>query len=113
MPTRVPKTSSKHVRKKAERRLQVGRTVKYLHAYPFLYLRNPLNSCLGAGVTHEEIEKDSVKGKGAVLLIGWQSRQEHMDFREKETFKKNIQLLRQNAKGIEMHHTTFMTHVAG
>ncbi len=26
------------------------------------------------GITHEEIEKDGVKGKGGVLLIGWESR---------------------------------------
>ncbi|KAK5172992.1 uncharacterized protein LTR77_003114 [Saxophila tyrrhenica] len=64
------------------------------------------------GTTYEEIEKDGVKGKGAVLLIGWESRQEHMDFRETDTFKNNIHLLRQTAKGIEMHHTQFMNFVA-
>lgn len=63
------------------------------------------------GITHEEIEKDGVKGKGAVLLIGWDSREDHMAFRETDVFKQNIQLLRQTAKGIEMHHTTFMNFV--
>lgn len=65
------------------------------------------------GVSHEEIEKDGVKGRGAVLLIGWQSKEEHMAFREKDAFKNNIHLLRQTTKAIEVHHTQFMTHVAG
>lgn len=63
------------------------------------------------GVTHEEIEREGVKGKGAVLLIGWESKEEHMQFRETEVFKKNIDLLRQGAKGAEMHHTQFMDFV--
>ncbi len=63
------------------------------------------------GTTHEEIEKDGVKGKGAVLLIGWDSKEDHMAFRETDVFKENIQLLRQTAKGIEAHHTQFMNFV--
>ena len=64
------------------------------------------------GVTHEEIEREGVKGKGAVLLIGWESREDHMNFRETDVFKQNIQLLRQTAQKIEMHHTTFLNFVA-
>ena len=60
------------------------------------------------GITHEEIEREGVKGKGAVLTIGWESVQAHMDFRETKTFKDNIHLLRMTAKKIEMHHTQFM-----
>lgn len=60
------------------------------------------------GTTYEEMEKDGVKGKGAVLAIGWESVQKHMEFRETEKFKENIGLLRQGAKGIEMGHVQFM-----
>lgn len=63
------------------------------------------------GITHEELENDGVKGKGAVLLVGWQSVDQHMKLRETQVFKDNIHLLRQNAKGIEMHHTQFMNYV--
>jgi hypothetical protein len=34
------------------------------------------------GTTYEEIEREGVKGKGAILLIGWESRDEHMAFRD-------------------------------
>lgn len=64
------------------------------------------------GTTHEEVEREGVKGKGTVLLIGWESQQDHMDFRETDVFKQNIQLLRQTAKSIEVHHTMFMNFVA-
>lgn len=60
------------------------------------------------GTTYEEMEKDGVKGKGAVLAIGWESVQKHMEFRETEAFKEKIGLLRQGAKGIEMGHVQFM-----
>lgn len=63
------------------------------------------------GITHEELEKDGVKGKGAVLLVGWESVDQHMELRKTDVFKENIHLLRQNAKGIEMHHTQFMNYV--
>ena len=69
---------------------------------------------LGAavGVTHEEIEREGVKGKGLVIAIGWASVDAHMKFRETETFKENIDLLRTGAKEIEMHHVAFMKVVA-
>ena len=61
------------------------------------------------GITHEEIEKDGVKGKGAILLVGWESREEHMKFRETDVFKtKAAEMLRQNCGAVEMHHTQFM-----
>lgn len=63
------------------------------------------------GITHEEIERDGVKGKGAVLTIGWDSVQAHMDFRQTQVFKDNISLLRLNSKTAEMHHTQFMNFV--
>lgn len=54
------------------------------------------------GITHEEVEREGVKGKGAVLLIGWSSVETHMKFRESETFKNNIGLLREGVQKIEM-----------
>lgn len=63
------------------------------------------------GITQEEIEKDGVKGYGAVLCIGWESVDAHMEFRKTEVFKENIHLLRQTSKGIEMHHVQFMNYV--
>jgi hypothetical protein len=63
------------------------------------------------GITHEEIEKDGVKGKGAVLLVGWENVEQHMALREKDVFKQNATLLRQNCKAVEMHHTQFMNYV--
>lgn len=65
---------------------------------------------LGAayGVTHEELEYKGVKGKAAVLAVGWASKEAHMEFRETETFRENIGLLRGEAKAIEMHHVVLM-----
>jgi len=65
---------------------------------------------LGAalGVTYEEVEREGVKGKAAVLVVGWQSKEAHMAFRETESFRENIGMLRGEAKGIEMHHVALM-----
>lgn len=66
-----------------------------------------------AGVTHEDdVEREGVKGKAAVLLIGWESVDKHMAFRESSTFKENIGLLRNGASKIEMHHVQFMDLLA-
>ena len=60
------------------------------------------------GITHEEVEYKGVKGKAAVIAIGWKSVEAHMSFRETQTFKENIGLLRGEAKAIEMHHVVMM-----
>lgn len=60
------------------------------------------------GITHEEVEYKGVKGKAAVIAIGWTSKEAHMEFRETQTFKENIGLLRGEAKAIEMHHVVMM-----
>lgn len=44
----------------------------------------------------------SAKGKATVLLIGWESKEAHMRFRETEVFEKNIGLLREGMGGVEM-----------
>lgn len=63
---------------------------------------------MSAGITYEEIEKDGVKGKAAVAVLGWQSIEVHLAFRKKEAFSKNIHLLRSSAKSIDMKHVVFM-----
>lgn len=60
------------------------------------------------GITHEVVEYQGVKGKAAVLAVGWTSKEAHMAFRGTETFKENIGLLRGEAKAIEMHHVVIM-----
>jgi hypothetical protein len=60
------------------------------------------------GITHEVVEREGVKGKAAVIAIGWTSREAHMAFRETETLRENIGLLRGEARGIEMHHVVLM-----
>lgn len=64
------------------------------------------------GAAYGETIEDDVKehgkqeggkaGKAVVLLIGWTSKDAHMRFRETETFKKNIGLLRDKMEGAEM-----------
>jgi len=68
---------------------------------------------LGAasGWSHEEIEHEKLgdkKGKTYSLVVGWQDVKAHMDFRETQTFKDNIKLFRNNAKGVEMHHVAML-----
>jgi len=63
---------------------------------------------LAIGKTHEEVERECVKGHAMVLAIGWQSVDLHMEYRASQGFKDNIHLLRSTAKKIEMHHVAFM-----
>lgn len=60
------------------------------------------------GVTHEEVEYKGVKGRAGIVAIGWGSKEAHMEFRETQTFKENIGLLRGEAKAIEMYHVVMM-----
>jgi len=63
---------------------------------------------LAVGITHEDIEREGVRGKASVASIGWESVDKHMAFRTTQEFKDNIHLLRSNAKKIEMHHVAVM-----
>jgi hypothetical protein len=54
------------------------------------------------GITHETVEHEGVKGKAAVLAIGWNSVDAHMAFRETQAFKDNIGLLRSESKKVTM-----------
>ena len=60
------------------------------------------------GTTYEEVEREGVKGKAAVVVIGWQSYEKHMAFRAREDFREKIGMLRGGSKAIEMHHVAMM-----
>ena len=52
---------------------------------------------------HADQGKEDVKeGKAVVLLIGWESKELHMKFRETDTFKENIHYLREKTGGAEV-----------
>ncbi|TVY85473.1 hypothetical protein LSUE1_G000171 [Lachnellula suecica] len=59
------------------------------------------------GEVVEEIAKGGAKegqGKAMRLLVGWQSREDHLKFRETELFRENIGLLREGMSGMEVAH---------
>ncbi|KAK1059663.1 hypothetical protein LTR12_002051 [Friedmanniomyces endolithicus] len=61
-----------------------------------------------AGLSHEELESEGVKGTAAMLLIGWESVDAHMAFQRTQLFKDSVGLLPvTEAKRVEMHHTSF------
>ncbi|SMY28711.1 unnamed protein product [Zymoseptoria tritici ST99CH_1A5] len=84
-----------------------------VHKFRDILEKEKSDGYLGAaiGLTVEEVEREGHKGKGAVLVIGWESVEKHMAFRETGTFKENIGLLRNGAKTLEMHHVPFMEFV--
>jgi len=63
------------------------------------------------GETMEEISKEDggEKAKAAILCIGWDSREKHMEYRESKNFKENIALLRVKNKGASVVHVKFIT----
>jgi hypothetical protein len=61
------------------------------------------------GITHEVLEYKGVKGKAAVIAIGWTNKEAHMAFRETQTFRDSIGLLKGEAKAIEMHHVVMVS----
>lgn len=56
----------------------------------------------------EDVEYEGKKGKAYVGLVGWESVEAHMSFRETQAFKDNIHLLREDPLGMEVHHTKFV-----
>ena len=56
----------------------------------------------------EDVEFKGKKAKAYVGLLGWESVEAHVSFRENQAFKDNIQLLRQDPLGLEVHHTKFI-----
>lgn len=57
------------------------------------------------GITQEELERDGVKGRSGVLVVGWESVESHMEFRKTKVFQENRESMRQGAGAIEVHHT--------
>ena len=60
------------------------------------------------GWVFEDVEYEGKKGKAYVWLLGWESVEAHMAFRETQAFRDNIHLLREDPLGSEMHHTKFV-----
>lgn len=57
----------------------------------------------------EEEGKEGNKAKAVTALLGWESKEHHVRFRETELFKENIWLLREKTRGAEMFHVKFTT----
>ena len=57
------------------------------------------------GTTYETLTKDDVSGKGAVLVVGWDSVDAHMEARKGSALKENVANLRNGAKDIAIHRT--------
>ena len=56
----------------------------------------------------EDVEYKGKKGKVYVGLLGWESVEAHVAFRETQAFKDNIHLLTDDILGLELHHTKFV-----
>ncbi|KAM0721989.1 hypothetical protein Q7P37_002915 [Cladosporium fusiforme] len=66
-------------------------------------LKSPGYMNIAYGITHEEVEYMSIKGKAALLMLGWESEDTRMSSRETTAFKQSIELLSDGAKAIEAH----------
>jgi len=61
-------------------------------------------------VKHGDIAKnDEEPSNAVVLLIGWESKEVHLKFRDTALFKENIGFLREKNGGAEMFHVPFKT----
>jgi hypothetical protein len=87
----------------------MSRTEKFLASIGSVDVDGYLENTFGPVI--EEIAKDdgSGKGKAIVVLIGWESKEKHMAFRETQTFKDNIPLLREGVAAAEVFHVEFKT----
>jgi hypothetical protein len=57
------------------------------------------------GTTHEVIERDGVRGKGNMLMVGWETVEAHLDSHNTQALKDNIhKLTTPEVKASEMHH---------
>lgn len=63
-----------------------------------------------AGVSHDDVEYDGVKGKMIVFAIGWESVEAHQAFTKTELFKEKVPLMgTERAAKVETHHTAFVS----
>jgi len=61
-------------------------------------------------VRHTDVGKEGVaKGKAAVLLVGWETKEAHLAFRATQPYKDNIHYLREGLSGLELFHVPFKT----
>ncbi|TRM69246.1 hypothetical protein BD626DRAFT_473446 [Schizophyllum amplum] len=80
--------------------------VGFVKALSILDKENDIISA-AAGITHEELEYEGVKGKAAVVIFGWTSVDAHVAFRQTQTYKDNIGVLMRTAKKFEVKHVNF------
>ncbi|KAK5118736.1 hypothetical protein LTR85_007942 [Meristemomyces frigidus] len=62
---------------------------------------------LAGGITHEAVEYEGAKGKAVVLVIGWESVEQHMAWRATQLYAETLHLWPRGAEKLEMHHTAF------
>lgn len=65
---------------------------------------------IGWSVEERDNEKSNGKAKVAVLLVGWDSVDAHVAFRELPVFKDNIGLLREGVQGADVCHVPLTSH---
>ncbi|KUJ23948.1 uncharacterized protein LY89DRAFT_633686 [Mollisia scopiformis] len=59
------------------------------------------------GVRRHDGKGKGEEGKAYVFLVGWESVEMHMKFRETGAFRENVGLIRGNHGGVEMFHVKF------
>ncbi|KAF7867420.1 hypothetical protein EAF04_005503 [Stromatinia cepivora] len=90
-------------------------TKNFTTALQNLHTENKIAGFLGVIDYGEVIEKiakngdakEEEKGRGLVLMIGWESWGAHMAFRETKEFQDNVGFLRKGTSGVEMFHIAF------
>ncbi|UJO22091.1 uncharacterized protein CLAFUR5_09225 [Fulvia fulva] len=60
-----------------------------------------------AGITHEEVEYEDIKGNAAVFVAGWESIEAHMAFQGGKVFKEHMPGLMDGVEKVQMHHVSF------
>lgn len=75
--------------------------------------RDNANGCKGAstGWVREQVGHESLgeaqKGFVYAFVIGWESKDVHLAFRETTAFKESISLIRDGAQALQVNHTSF------
>ncbi|KAF2188452.1 hypothetical protein K469DRAFT_566036, partial [Zopfia rhizophila CBS 207.26] len=59
------------------------------------------------GIMYEELEYEGVKGKAAVILIGWDDRERHKGLKARSVFDEVMGLMWSTAMKVEMHYVPF------